>query len=82
VDALVKTENAEIVIEAVSPSPISVSSAYMKVDDIRRIDGAPRTVAALKGRQLFGADQLLILGRTSRLVDVKADWRELEKIAA
>lgn len=82
VDALVRTEHAEIAIEAVSPSPISVSSAYMKLDDIRRLDSAPRTVAALKGRESFGADQLLILGRTSRLIDAKADWRELERIAA
>ncbi|WP_438750007.1 hypothetical protein [Pararhizobium sp. O133] len=82
VDALVKTEGAEIAIEAVSPSPISVSSAYMKLDDIRRLDGAPRTVAALKGKQQFGADQLLILGRTSKLVDVRSDWRELERLAA
>ncbi|MBY3582198.1 hypothetical protein HJA77_13630 [Rhizobium bangladeshense] len=82
VDALVRTESVEVAIEAVSPSPISVSSAYMKLDDIRRLDHAPKTVAALKGKSSFGADQLLILGRTSRLIDVAADWRELERIAA
>jgi hypothetical protein len=82
VDALVRTDSAEVAIESVSPSPISVSSAYMKLDDIRRLDSAPRTVAALKGKSSFGADQLLILGRTSRLMDVKGDWRDLEKFAA
>ncbi|NKM69198.1 hypothetical protein [Rhizobium laguerreae] len=82
VDALVSTDSNQIAIEAVSPAPISVSSAYMKLDDIRRLESAPRTVAALKGKSSFGADQLLILGRTSKLIDAKADWRELESIAA
>lgn len=82
VDALVQTESADIAVEAVSPSPISVSSAYMKLDDIRRLAEAPRTVAVLKGKQFFGSDQLLILNRTARLIDATADWRELERIAA
>lgn len=82
VDALVRTEGADIAVEAVSPSPISVSSAYMKLDDIRRLESAPKIVAALKGKNSFGADQLLILGRTSRLIDAKADWHELKSLAA
>ncbi|CDX33698.1 hypothetical protein MPLDJ20_170025 [Mesorhizobium plurifarium] len=82
VDALVRTSSATIAVETVTPSPTSVSSAYVKLDDIRRLESAPRTVAALRNRTAFGSDQLLILGRTARLIDLAATSHEYERLAA
>ncbi|MBB4004445.1 hypothetical protein [Aurantimonas endophytica] len=82
VDALVRTDHREIAIEVITPAPASVSSAYVKLDDIRRLDNAPRTVAALSSRSSFGSDQLLILNRAAKIIDLKADLSELRRLAA
>lgn len=82
VDALIDTEDRTVAVEIVSPSPISVSSCYMKLDDIRRLDEKPRTVAALSHRSRFGSDQLLILNRTAKLIDVNAGAVDFRRLAA
>jgi len=69
VDAVVKSPSGLIAVEAVSPSPVSVSSAYVKLDDLRRLEGAPKTVAALKRKEAFRTDQIMILSRTAHLLD-------------
>jgi hypothetical protein len=69
VDALVRSPAGLMAVEAVSSSYVSVSAAYMKLDDIRRLENAPKTVAALKRMDDFGTDQILILARTARIVD-------------
>lgn len=82
VDALVQAGRTIVAVDMVSPSPNSVSAAYIKLDDIRRLDDAPRTVAALTRRAKFASDQLLILGRTSRLIDMDAGPAEYHRLAA
>lgn len=82
VDALVRTERSEIVVALASPAPNSVSSTYIKLDDIRRLDGGPRTVAALTMRSSFKADQIAILGRTAKLIDIDAEPAEFRRLAA
>lgn len=71
-----------VAVEVISPAPVSVSSSYMKLDDIRRLENAPRTVGALTSRRAFKADQLLILGRTARLIDARSPMDELRRLAA
>lgn len=71
-----------VAVEVISPAPVSVSSSYMKLDDIRRLENAPRTIGALTSRRAFKADQLLILGRAARLIDSKSSMDELRRIAA
>lgn len=82
VDALVKSPSGLIAVEAVTPSPVSVSSAYVKLDDLRRLDGAPKTVAALKRKEAFGADQIMILSRTAHLIDASSGKSAFERLAA
>lgn len=82
VDALVTTGSSAVAVEIITPSPISVSSSYMKLDDIRRLESAPRTVGALSSRASFKPDQLLILGRAASLIDAKAKPDEFRRLAA
>lgn len=82
VDALVQTPVRPIAVQFVTPSPVSVSSSFMKLDDIRRLETAPRTVGALSARTLFKADQLLILGRAAHLIDAKATLDDFKRLAA
>lgn len=81
VDAFIEA-GPGIAVEVISPSPVSVSSSYMKLDDIRRLDRAPKTVGALTSRRSFKADQLLMLGRTARLIEAKSPLDELKRLAA
>ena len=69
-------------VEVISPAPVSVSSSYMKLDDIRRLENAPRTVGALTSRRAFKADQLLILGRTAKLIEARSPMDELRRLVA
>lgn len=82
IDALVKSERADIAVSVVNPSPASISSTYVKLDDIRRLDDAPRTVAALARRAAFKADQIAILNRTAKLIDLSATIPEFRRLAA
>ncbi len=82
VDALVRTAAAPIAVQFITPAPVSVSSSFMKLDDIRRLDDAPRTVGALSARTAFKADQLLILGRAARLIDVRSPLDDYKRLAA
>lgn len=82
VDALVKAPSGLIAVEAVTPSPVSVSSAYVKLDDLRRLEGAPKTAVALRRREAFGADQIMILSRTAQIIDASAGKRAFERLAA
>ncbi|MEF2553653.1 hypothetical protein VQ042_20250 [Aurantimonas sp. A2-1-M11] len=82
IDALVKSEQADIAVSVVGPTPASISSTYVKLDDIRRLEDAPRTVAALARRETFKADQITILNRTARLIDLSATIAEFRRLAA
>lgn len=82
VDALVRTEDRELAVEVITPHPNSVSAGYVKLDDIRRLEHGPRTIAALSSKPAFRSDQLLILNRTAKLIDLKASSVDLRRLAA
>lgn len=82
IDALVKDSTRLIAVESVTPSPVSVSSAYVKLDDIRRIEGAPMTVAALRKKDVFRADQILILSRTAKILDASVGRPAFARLAS
>ncbi|MCC4297949.1 hypothetical protein [Aurantimonas coralicida] len=82
VDALVASDRADIAVSVVNPVPASISSTYVKLDDIRRLDAPPRTVAALARRNAFKADQIAILNRTAKLIDLSATVTEFRRLAA
>lgn len=82
VDALVKTGAGAIAVEAVSPSPVSVSAAYLKLDDIRRLDDAPRTYFAIRRKEDFATDQILILSRTAKILDTSGGRSAFERLVA
>lgn len=81
-DALVRLDNVDVAVAVASAAPVSVSSTYVKLDDIRRLDDAPRTVVALAKRDTFKSDQLALLNRTARLIDFKASTIEFRRLAA
>lgn len=81
-DAIVKCGDRELLFNVTSPEAQSVSATYMKFDDIRRVDGAPRTVATLTNREAFSKDHLTILRRAALLIDESAPTEEFLKLAA
>lgn len=81
-DALVESDDGLIALEALTPAANSVSSAYIKLDDIRRLDGGPRTAAVLSNKKSFTSDQLVMLGRTATLIDLKSGRSAFARLAA
>lgn len=81
-DAAARFGERVVLFAAVTPSAISVSSAYLKMDDVRRLQGAPKTVAVLTRPTAFRQDQRLILSRAATIVDAKATDDEFRRVAA
>lgn len=81
-DAAARVDGRTILFAAVTPSAVSVSSAYLKLDDVRRLTDAPRTVAVLTRPAAFREDQRLILGRAARIVDASASDDTFRRLAA
>ncbi|WP_342152379.1 hypothetical protein [Methylorubrum sp. SB2] len=81
-DAAARLGERTVLFAAVTPSAVSVSSAYLKLDDVARLPGAPDTVAVLSRHSLFRQDQRLILGRTARIIDATASDEAFRRIAA
>lgn len=81
-DAAARIGERIVLFAAVTPSAVSVSSAYLKLDDVRRLPDAPRTVAVLTRPAAFREDQRLILGRTAKIVDAAASDDVFRRAAA
>lgn len=81
-DALVRGRDRLVAFNTVTPAANSVASAYLKFDDVRRIENAPKLVAILVRREAFSNDSLVMLGRTARWVDAAAPDSELVRSAA
>lgn len=81
-DALVRVRDRLVAFDAVTPAPASVASAYLKFDDVRRIEDAPTLVAVLIRREAFSNESIVMLGRTARIFDASASDTELLHLAA
>ena len=81
-DALVKADRKDIAVLRVKPSRNSVSSAYVKLDDVRRLDDAPVGVAALVRRPEFSPEQIILLNRASVIMDLNSPLRDWQRLAA
>lgn len=79
-DAAIKCGDRKVLFALTSPSPNSVASSFLKLDDVRRLDPPPRNVAVLTKRDAFKPDQITILNRAAKLIsadDPDADFRKL-----
>lgn len=81
-DAAARLGRRTVLFATVTPSAVSVSSAYLKLDDVRRLPEAPGTVAVLSRQSLFRQDQRLILGRAAHILDATAPDEEFLRAAA
>ncbi|WP_342151106.1 hypothetical protein [Methylorubrum sp. SB2] len=81
-DALVRGRDGLMAFNAVTPAATSVASAYLKFDDVRRIENAPTPVAVLIRREAFSNESLVMLGRTARIFDAAEPDSELLRLAA
>lgn len=81
-DAAARFGQRTVLFAAVTPSAVSVSSAYLKLDDVRRLPEAPGTVAVLSRESLFRQDQRLILGRAARILEASSSDDEFRRAAA
>lgn len=81
-DAAARVDGRTLLFTAVTPSAVSVSSAYLKLDDVRRLVDAPRTVAVLTRPSAFREDQRLILGRAAMIVEASASNDAFRQLAA
>lgn len=81
-DAAARLAGRTLLFAAVTPSAVSVSSAYLKLDDVKRLGDGPRTVAVLTRPAAFREDQRLILGRAALLVDASASNDAFRLLAA
>ncbi|NEU13571.1 hypothetical protein G3T14_15735 [Methylobacterium sp. BTF04] len=81
-DAAARFGERIVLFAGVTPSAVSISSAYLKLDDVRRLAEAPKTVAVLTRPSAFRQDQRLILGRAAAILDAKATDEEFRRAAA
>ncbi|WP_455957298.1 hypothetical protein [Methylorubrum aminovorans] len=81
-DALVRVRDRVMAFNAVTPAANSVASAYLKFDDVRRVEDAPTPVAVLIRREAFSNESIVMLGRTARIFDAAASDADLLRLAA
>lgn len=71
-----------VAFEAVTPAPSSVAAAYLKFDDVRRVEGAPLQVACLVRRPAFSNENIVMLNRTAKLYDLAESGASLRRLVA
>lgn len=81
-DAAVTCHDSTVLFALTSPSANSVASAFVKMDDVRRLDTPPRNVAVLTKRAAFKPDQITILNRAAKLISVDDPDAEFRRLVA
>jgi len=81
-DASVTSGDRTVLFALTSPSAMSVASSFLKLDDVRRLDPPPRSIALLTKRDDFKPDQITILNRAAKLIAAEAPDSEFRKLVA